>query len=77
MRRERQDLGQRLAVQRRQHVGRGLIALGDRLRRIAFDNAVAAEILGDQESCIEVGVMDRGRREAALAQAVGDARRTA
>ena len=59
-------------MQRRQHVGRGLIALRDRPRRIAFDHARAAEILGDQESFIEVGVTDGRRREAALAQAVGD-----
>ncbi len=72
LRRQRQNFGQGFAVQRRQHVGRGLIALGDRRRRIAFDEARAAEILGDQESGVEVGVMDRGRREAALAQAPGD-----
>ena len=59
-------------MQRRQHVGRGLVALGDRLRRIAFDDALGAEILGDQKSRFEVGVADRGRGKAALAQPVCD-----
>ena len=59
-------------MQLRQHVGRGLIALDDRLRRIAFDDAGAAEILGDQEAGIEIGVADRGRRETARAQAIVD-----
>ncbi len=70
--RQQQDVRQRLAMQRRQHVGRGLVALHDRLRRIAFDDTGVAEILGDQETGIEVLVADRRRREAALAQAVGD-----
>ena len=35
-------------------------------------DAVAAEILGDQKALVEIGVADRGRGEAALAQAVGD-----
>ena len=77
LRRQRQNFGQCFAVQRRQHVGRGLITLGDRRGRIAFDKARAAEILGDQESGIEIGVMDRGRREAALAQGRWRWRRTA
>jgi len=37
-------------MQRRQHVGSGVITFLDRPRRIAFDKARAAEILGDQES---------------------------
>ena len=64
--------GQGFAMQLRQHVGRRLVALDDRLRRIAFDDAGAAEILGDQETGIEIGVTDRGRRETVRAQAIVD-----
>ncbi len=47
-------------MQLRQHVGCRLVALDDRPRRIAFDDAGAAKILGDQETGIEIGVADRG-----------------
>ncbi len=70
--RQRQNEGQYHAMQRRQHVGSSVITFLDRPRRIAFDKARAAEILGDQESVVEVGVMNDGRREPALAQAAGD-----
>jgi len=59
-------------MQRGEHVGRGLIALGDRGRRIALDDGRVAEILGDQESGLEIGVVNGGRGEATRAQAVGD-----
>jgi hypothetical protein len=56
-------------MQLRQHVGRRLVPFGDRPRRVAFDDGGAAEILGDQETGIEIGVADRWRREAVRAQA--------
>ena len=59
-------------MQLRQHVDRGLVALGDRLRRIALDDCAAAEILGDQETGFDIGVADRGCREATCAQAIID-----
>ena len=42
-------------MQRRQQVGCGLITLRDGCGRIAFDKTLDAEILGDQESGVEVG----------------------
>ena len=63
LRRQRQGFGKRFAMQHGQHIGRGLIALGDRPRRIALDKTFAAEILGDQEAGFEIGVMDRRRRK--------------
>ncbi len=59
-------------MQRREQVGCGLIALRDGCGRVAFDKTRDAEIFADQESGIEVGMMDGGRREAARAQAVVD-----
>ena len=72
LRRQRQRVGQLLAMQRRQHIGRGLIALDDRRGGSPSTTPLAAEIFGDQESRIEVGMMDRRRGEAVLAQAIGD-----
>ncbi len=68
MRRQRQDLGHRLAVQRNEHVGRRLIAFRDRPRRVALDEAHAAEILDDQETAFELGMVDPRRREPSRAQ---------
>ena len=72
VRHQRQRLGQALPVQRGQEVRGDLVALRERRRRIAFDHADAAEILGDQESGVDVGVVNCRRREAKGAQAVGD-----
>ena len=70
MGRDGQGVGQPLLVQRKQHVDRGLVALLDRRRRIAAHHALLAEVLEDQQSVIEISVMDDGRREAVLPQAV-------
>ena len=59
-------------MQRREQVGCGLITLRDGCGWVAFDKTLDAEILGDQESGVEVGVMDGWRREAARAQGVVD-----
>ena len=59
-------------MQLRQHVGRRLVALDDRPRRITFDDAGGAKILGDQETGIQIGVADGRRRKALRAQAVVD-----
>ena len=72
MRCERQHIGQRLPMECSQHVHRGLIAIGDRFGRIAGDESLAAEILGDKETFIEIGVVNRGCGIAALAQSAGD-----
>ena len=42
-------------MQRRQQVGCGLITLRDGRGWVALDKALDAEILGDQESGVEVG----------------------
>ena len=70
--RHRQHGGQRLAMQRRQAIGGGLVAFSDRLARHAAEEAGAAEILGDQKAIAQIGVQDRRRGKAALAQAMGD-----
>ena len=46
------------------------IALRDRSRRIALDDALRAEILEQQQPLVEIGVIDLGRGEAALAQSL-------
>ena len=43
-------------MQRRQQVGCGLITLRDGRGWVALDKTLDAEILGDQESGVEVGV---------------------
>jgi hypothetical protein len=68
--RKRQGFGQGLPMQSREQVGCGLITFGDRCGWIAFDKTRDAEILADQKSAVEVGVMDGWRREAAGAQAL-------
>ena len=70
MGRDGQGVGQPLLVQRKQHVDRGLVALLDRRRRIAAHHALLAEILEDQESVIQISVMDDRCRESVLPQAV-------
>ena len=42
-------------MQRREQVGCGLITLRDGRGWVAFDKTLDAEILGDQESGVEVG----------------------
>src|SRR5579872_655343 len=59
-------------MQDREHVDRGFVTLADRAWRVAFDKSLAAEILDDEESRIKIRVINRGRRERALAQTVGD-----
>ena len=70
MGRDGQGVGQPLLVQRKQHVDRGLVALLDRRRRIAAHHALLAEILEDQESLIQISVMDDRCGESVLPQAV-------
>jgi hypothetical protein len=72
MRRQRQHVWRVLAMQVGQEVGRGLIARQNWTRRVALDHAFLAEILGDQKTLVEIGVVDFGRREAAVAQRAGD-----
>ena len=61
LRRQWQSIGKRVAMQDGERIGGSLIAFGDRTRRLTLDKNFAAEILGDQEARIEVGVMDGGR----------------
>jgi hypothetical protein len=71
-RRDRQRVGQRQTVQGDQRIDRGLVAVPDRLGRIAFDHALVAEVLENEKSRLEIGGIDLGRREPALSQAVGE-----
>jgi hypothetical protein len=57
-------------VQREQEVDCGLVALLDRRRWLAADYALVAEVFDDQESLLEIGLIHRGRREAALPQPI-------
>ena len=66
--RHREGCGSRLAVQRDQHIDGSRIAFLDRRRRIAFHDALGAEILQQHQPFVEVGGVDLRRREAALAQ---------
>ena len=60
-------------MQRHQEIDGGFVALLDRRRRIAADDALVAEILHDEKPAVEIGVQDRRRREVALAQAAASA----
>ena len=70
VRRHRQPFRQLSPMQRYQEIDRGFVALRDRRRRIAGNDALVAEILHDQESVIEIGLQDGRRREVAIAQAL-------
>jgi hypothetical protein len=72
MRRDRQRVGKLQRVQRKQCIDRGLVALLDRGRRLAAHHALVAQVLDDQETLVEIGVVDDRGREAALAQPVRD-----
>ena len=67
---DRQRVGQLLRMKRKEHVDRGLVALDDRRRRIAAHHARVAEVFEDQETVLEVGVMDGGRRQAQSLQSI-------
>ena len=68
MGRDWQHVGQELVVQGKEHVDRGLIALHDRGRRIARHHALLAQVLQQHEPVVQIGLVDLGRGEAALAQ---------
>ena len=62
MRCDRQYVGQLLLVQSEQRVDRGFVSFDDRRGWFAAHHALVAEILDDQETVGEIGVIDRGRR---------------
>ena len=66
--RHREGCGSRLTVQRDQHIDGSRIAFLDRRRRIAFHDALGAEVLQQHQPFVEVGGVDLRRREATLAQ---------
>ena len=70
MRRHGQHVRQAQLVQCQQHVDGALITLPDRRRWLAADHPLIAEILNNQETLIEIGVIDLRRREAMLPQAI-------
>lgn len=53
-------------MQHRHHIRGDLIMRDHRSRRITLDETDAAQILADEKTGIEIGVMDRRRQEAAL-----------
>ena len=63
-------------MEREQQVDRGLVALLDWRRGIAADDTLVAEVFDDQEALLEIGLIHRGRREAALPEPIrhGDER---
>src|SRR5665811_206659 len=74
---DRQHIGQRRAMQRRQQIGRHFVARLDRSRRIASHHQFIAEILDHQQSGRAVGGKDSRRGKLARAQRLrhGDERR--
>ena len=76
---DRQHVGQRRAMQRRQQIGRHLVARLDRRRRLAVDDQFAAEVFEHQQAGLAVGGENRRRGKAAHAQGLrhGDERRDA
>ena len=76
-RRDGKRAGDLLAVERDQHVDRRRIALLDRRRRIARDDALRCRDPPAAEALVEVGGVDFRRREAAVAQRRAPSRRTA
>ncbi len=70
MRRDRDRVRERAGVEVQEEVRRRLVALVHRRRRIARDHPLVAEVLEDEQALVEIGVVDLGRREALLAQAL-------
>ena len=57
MRRNGQHVGQSLAVQGKQHIDGGFVAFSDRRRRIGTHHALVTEILDDQQTLVEIGLV--------------------
>src|SRR5215468_6771640 len=65
---DRQRVRQPTVVQREQHVDDSLVALGDRRRRVARDQALLTQILEQEQPLFEIGVKDLRRRKALFPQ---------